>query len=234
MIAADQPTIFGESPVVGLSSRRDGDMRFTTDDAKRHDQIHFLDEVSVELTQVTRLQASYDTTDFARYITLDDSYLGEGMIGDELTVHADAMVVTRPDHAIFLSLADCVGAVIYDEVAGVLMVSHLGRHSTEIDGARQSVAYLTEQFDSNPADLKVWLSPAVGRASYPLTALDGKGLHEAIIEQLTSAGVPADGIEASAVDTALNADYFSHSEHLAGRQTDDGRFAVVAMMRDWA
>lgn len=239
MIASDQPTIFGEGVVAGVSSVTDGDMRFLDSemhskaeiDTSYKNRLTFLDELSIEMTQVTKLQASYDGDDFARYVTLDDSYLGEGVI-DESDLRADAMVVTRPDHAIFLPLADCTGVIIHDEESGILMVSHLGRHSTEVDGARKSVAYLTEQFGSSPADLKVWLSPAVGKASYPLTAFDGRGLHEVIIEQLVAAGVRPDHIEASGIDTAVSSDYFSHSEHLAGRQDTDGRFAIVAMMRD--
>lgn len=240
MIAADQPTIFGDSPVVGLSSVNDGDMRFLDSemhskaevDSTYRNRLAFLDEMSIELTQTTKLQASYEgVTDFARYITLDDSYQGEGIV-DESELRADAMVVTRPDHAIFLPLADCTGVVLHDDVTGILMVSHLGRHSTEIDGARKSVAYLVEQFGTNPTDLKVWLSPAVGSASYPLQLFDGRGLHEVIIDQLTTAGVAPENIEASTIDTASSTDYFSHSEHLAGRQADDGRFAIVAMMRD--
>lgn len=235
MIATDQPTIFGENPVVGLSSVDDGDMRFiAVDNGTSHQRrIAFLDEMSIEMTQVTRLQASFEgVTDFARYVTLDESYEGEGIVDTDTALRADAMVVTRPDHAIFLLLADCVGAVLYDESNNILMVSHLGRHSTEIEGARRSIEYLVEQFDTNPADVTVWLSPAVGSASYPLHAFEGRSLHDVVIEQLTGAGVSLDRIEALSVDTATSDSYFSHSEYLAGNRTEDGRFAIVAMMRE--
>jgi hypothetical protein len=39
-------------------------------------------------------------------------------------------------------------------------------------------------------------------------------------------------VEVSKVDTAESDSYFSHSEYLAGTQSSDERFAIVAMMRD--
>ena len=235
MITTDQPTIFDSNIVsVGLSSVDDGDMRFIEDSShpNYHHRLNFLDELSIETTQVARLQPTFDgVTDFTRYQIVDDSHEGEGMLDDTPPVPADGLVVTRPDQDIFLLLADCVGAVIYDAKARVLMVSHLGRQSVEVDGGRKSIQYLQDQFDCQPADLRVWLSPAVGSDSYPLEALEGRGLQQVVISQLTAAGVAPHQIEVSAVDTAKSNDYFSHSEFLAGTRDSDGRFAIVAMMR---
>ncbi|MFI5212871.1 MAG: laccase domain-containing protein, partial [Candidatus Saccharimonadales bacterium] len=77
-----------------------------------------------------------------------------------------------------------------------------------------------------------WLSPAVGSASYPLQAFGNRSLHEVIIEQLVQAGIRREKIEVSQIDTAKSNDYFSHSQYLAGQRESDGRFAIVAMMRD--
>ncbi|MEO7905149.1 MAG: laccase domain-containing protein, partial [Candidatus Saccharimonadales bacterium] len=159
-------------------------------------------------------------------------HLGEGMLDDNPLQPADALVVTRPGHALFLPLADCVGAVLYDPVAQVLMVSHLGRHSAQVDGAAQSVRYLQDQFASQPDNLLVWLSPAVGASSYPLSGSDSAGLHDVITAQLLRSGVATSAIQTCAIDTAVSADYFSHSQFVAGNQAVDGRFAIVAMMRE--
>ena len=77
------------------------------------------------------------------------------------------------------------------------MVSHVGRHSAEIDGARRSVKYLSARFNTDPADLKVWLSPGVGKATYPLHRFGGRGLQEVIVGQLQMAGVKKQNISAT-------------------------------------
>lgn len=235
MIASDQPTIFGDAVVVGLSSVDDGNMRFGRgdDDAVRANREEFLRQLGVDPLETTLVQITYtDATDFARYYIVDEESQGEGILEQGARLHADALVVTRPDHALFLLIADCVGTVIYDPRNKILMVSHIGRHSAEIEGARRSVAYLQDEFGSEPADLLVWLSPAVGPETYPLHAMDNRGLHEVIIDQLLSTGVTSDHIEASTVDTADSDNYYSHSEFVAGNRSEDGRFAIVAMMRE--
>jgi copper oxidase (laccase) domain-containing protein len=233
MIQHDQPTIFGNTIIAAVSSVEDGTMSFAQSDPEetRFNRQAFLDRAGVDPFQATLLQVTFDdTTDFARYRVIDDDLMGEGMMEPVSDTVADALVVTRPEQAIFLPLADCAGAIIYDPANQVLMVSHLGRHSVEVNGGGRGIEYLKQEFDSDPAELLVWLSPAVGSKSYPLYALDNRGLHEVIIEQMTKAGVRPQNIEASHVDTAESPDYFSHSEFLAGNRSEDGRFAIIAMM----
>lgn len=233
MIQHDQPTIFAGKIIAAVSSTDDGTMSFSRSDPDdtRANRQDFLDQAGIDPFQATVLQVTFDdTTDFARYQVIGDDQMGEGMVEPASDTIADALVVTRPEQAIFLPLADCAGAIIYDPSNQVLMVSHLGRHSVEVNGGSRSIEYLKQEFGSDPAELLIWLSPAVGKESYPLYALDNKGLHEVIIEQMVKAGVRPQNIEASHVDTAESPDYFSHSEFLAGNRSEDGRFAIVAMM----
>lgn len=235
MVHANQPTIFGNSIVAGVSSVDDGNMYFAFGDEEetRQNRLSFLRQLDIDSTQATLLQVSYeDTTDFTRYHIVDDANLGEGMLASMSDLHADALIVTRPDHAIFLPLADCIGAVIYDVQSKIMMVSHLGRHSTEQDGAYKSVQYLVEEFGSIPTDLKIWLSPSVGSDSYPLRKFNDSRLQDVTCGQFERAGVGLEQIETSDIDTAEDDNYFSHSEYLAGNQMTDGRFAITAMMRD--
>lgn len=235
MVLNNQPTIFGDAVVVGVSTVDDGTMRFASSDEHetRQNRVSFLEQLDIDPTQATLLQVSYeDTTDFTRYHIVEDEHQGEGMLAPVSGLHADALVVTRPDQALFLPLADCIGAVIHDSVAGIMMVSHLGRHSIEQDGAYKCIQYLKDEFGSKAADLKVWLSPAVGADSYPLHGFNNRSLHDVACEQFERAEVGLQQIEVSDVDTAEDDNYFSHSEYLAGNQMTDGRFAIVAMMRD--
>lgn len=233
MIKHDQPTIFKDSIIALVSSVDDGPMNFKGNNPEeiRANRLAFLEEADVDPLQTTLLQVTFrDTTDFARYKIVSEENEGEGMLEPVSSIEADALVVTRPEQAIFLPLADCAGAVIYDPSNQVLMVSHLGRHSVEVDGGKRSIEYLMREFGSVPGELLVWLSPAVGKQSYPLYTLGNQGLHEAIVAQMISAGAQPGNIEVSHVDTAENPSYFSHSEFLAGNRPTDDRFAVVAMM----
>ena len=129
-----------------------------------------------------------------------------------------------------MPLADCIGAVLYDEEHGVLMMSHLGRHSLEHNGGVKSVSYLEENYNSNPAKLKVWLSAAVSKESYKIYALDHKGMKEVAFEQFKQAGVVLENIAEITDETDLHPDYYSHSQYLKGETTENGRHAFVAAM----
>lgn len=234
MIASDQPTIFNGEVTVALSSLDDGNMSFKHDEAHTalDNRKQFLEKVGVDIHDATLVQVSFEgVTDFARYVTLTDEQKGKGMLDSRSDLIGDALVVTKPGHAVFLPVADCAPTVIHDPVHHVLMVSHLGRQSTEIYGARKSVEYLEREFASNPQDLKIWVGPAVGKDNYQLHNLDNKGIHEAILEQLQEVGVPQANIEVSPIDTAIDPNYFSHSAFLKGTKQTDSRFTIVAVMR---
>ncbi|MDP3444138.1 MAG: laccase domain-containing protein, partial [Ignavibacteria bacterium] len=109
-------------------------------------------------------------------------------------------------------------------------LSHLGRHSLEKFGGVKSVEYLVKNFNVDPDNLMVWLSPAAGRKNYPLSSFEGKSLQQVAKEQLASAGIRTSSVAASSIDTTKNDSYFSHSQFLSGGRKEDGRFAVVAII----
>lgn len=234
MIKADQPAIFNDTVIAAVSSVSDGNMKFGRGDDEDtfQNRLAFLHAAGINPEDTTLVQVTYgDAEHFARYSEAGEEQKGEGIFAPKSNTVADALVVTKPGHALFLPLADCAGLVLHDKAQNVLMVSHVGRHSAEIDGAKTSVEHLVKQYGSKPEDLKVWVSPAVGAATYPIHAKGGKGLHQIVREQLLAAGVPAKNIEISPVDTAASGDYFSHSQYQAGARSFDGRFAIVAQMR---
>jgi copper oxidase (laccase) domain-containing protein len=232
MIAADQPTIFGDKVLAVLSSTEDGNLKFGIGDDARalENRKGFLDKIGVDINHTSLVGITYDTDDFTKYriATVDDKAVG--MLKQDMTRYVDALVVREPGHALFLPLADCAGVILHDPETQVLMLSHLGRHSVEQGGAATSVEYLKETCDVDPGNLLVWISPSVGKASYPLNMFDGQSLQEVIMKQLQETGVARDHIQASDIDTAHNENYYSHSQYLKGNETNAGRFAVVAMM----
>lgn len=190
----------------------------------------FLSKSTIVPKDVTLVQVTYRGDDYCRYATLAEQQKGDGITYPS-SIESDALVVTQPGHALFLPLADCVGAAIHDTKQDILMLSHLGRHNLEQFGGARCIGYLMQHHHSQLADLAVWLSPAAGKASYPLYAFENRSLHDVAIEQLTNAGVSIDKIAASPIDSATDEHYFSHSQYLKGLRQSDGRFAVVAMMQ---
>jgi len=192
---------------------------------------NFILENNINPNDTTLVRVKYEGENYRRYFTADDSYKGDG-ITRESTLTSDALVVSEPNHALFLPLADCIGMVLYESVKNILMVSHLGRHNLEQFGGTKSVEYLIKHhsININPKNLKVWLSPAAGKESYPLFAFNNRSLHEVAFEQLTSAGILPKNIELSSIDSAKDEEYYSHSQFLKGDRTSDGRFAIVARM----
>lgn len=218
-----------------VSTTNDGTMRLTDDMPRDDEKIvienrrRFLEKHGVQPEQTVRVQLDYQSKDFCRYSTVAQQAGGEGIIRNGRI--ADGVATRQKNLALFLPLADCVGAVLYDPRHEVLMLSHLGRHNLEQNGGQKSVEYMAEQFGTLPQDIEVWCSPAAGRANYPLLAFDNKSLAEVAQDQLIAAGVQSENIELSLIDTTAHSDYFSHSQFLKGNQSIDGRFAVVAMMK---
>lgn len=232
MIIEHQPTIFGDKVIAAVSSVKNGTLtRQTrtadmTEDDVRNNQAHFFSKVGISHNQATIVLVDYDTDDFTRYreVALPEK-------GDVIAPKAaDALVTTNSGHALFLPLADCVGAILYASDKKVLMVSHLGRHSTEEYGAAKSVQYLVDKYGANPEKVLVWMSPAVGKGTYPLRKFDNRSLHEVNSEHFQQAGVPAANIEIAEVDTAVHSEYYSHSQFQKGEDEKHGRHAIVVMM----
>jgi copper oxidase (laccase) domain-containing protein len=187
------------------------------------DQATFL-----EVDAANRDKVMHDT-DWCRYVELDASNLGDGMRGKD-GIRLDGMVTLDPNHALALAVADCIGTVIYDPKHHVLMMAHLGRQSLEQDGGIRSIEYLTQHHQSQPSELKIWMTPAAGKDVYPIWALGNRGMKEVALEQLAEAGIDPANITDNPVDTDKDPNYFSYTNFYNGRADVDGDHMIVAMM----
>lgn len=219
--------------VVALSKVADGSMydRTQPEDQKViENRATWLHSHGFSLDDATRLYITYgDDKTYKKYLEVNASDMGKGMRANDIE-WADALVTTIPGQVLFLPVADCIATTFYDEAHGVLMLSHLGRHSLEVNGAVESVRYLQTHYDSKPEDIQVWLSASISKDAYPITKLDGKGMKEVIHEQLAKAGIVPEHIIEDAADTGTNPEYFSHSEFLKGNKPSDGCHAMMAVI----
>ena len=223
MIKADQPTIFPGTVRVAVSSIEDGSMKdggdLMTPEVIRYREA-FLQSVGMPPAETAVFFADYQTEDFCHYETAKPG----------LMPGVDAASTSQSEQPMLLPIADCVATVLYDQVNHAIMVSHLGRHSTEQYGGVKSVEYMTITYGSRTTDLLVWLGPSPNGEDYPLHAFDNRSLTDVLTEQLVHSGVQFDNIEVSQVDTSTNPHYFSHSQFLKGQQLTDGRYGVAAMI----
>ena len=201
MIISHQPTIFPANITVRISSREDGSMNdgadiLTVDATKNRQQ--FLQSCRMSGVRSAVLYATFDGNDYCRY--------AEAKSGT--VVPADALVTRQPEVPLVLPLADCTGAVLYDSRQHILMLSHLGRHSTEQFGATRSVVHLQDTYGTNPIDILVWMSPSPNGDAYPLWAFDDRSFKDVLFEQFCAAGVPKSSIEVSEIDTITDPEYF--------------------------
>lgn len=217
---------------IGISIVADGTMSFSERENNQtviRNRESFLSKHAINIHDSTRMLITYDTDDFCRYVEVSEDKKSHGMFDTNAPI-ADALVTRHPNHALFLPLADCVGAVIFDPIKQVLMLSHLGRHSLEQFGGRKSIEFLKHTYQSNPADLQVWLTPGPGQDNYPMFQFDNRSFKDVVFEQLQSAGILKDHIHDDPTDSTTDLNYFSHSEFLKGNRKTDGRYAIVAMM----
>jgi copper oxidase (laccase) domain-containing protein len=227
--------------IIGISTVADGSMYNRHDDLDediiknrelylKHLDIDMDDTTRVD-TQLLRRAVVEHETSFCRYVEVGKLERGAGMKNSDI-VMADALITKDIGHALMLPVADCVGAALYDSAQHILMLDHLGRHSLEQGGAQKSVEYLYRTYGTNPSDILVWLTPAPSKTSYPIWALNNKGMKEATFEQLLTAGIMLDNITDVTIDTDTNSNYFSYSEFLKGNRLTDGDHMIVAMMSE--
>lgn len=219
------------SVLIAMSSLRDGSMsKAVDDDTRRTNRRRFLEAQGIALDQSILVHLKYEGDDYCRYYEVSSEHAGDGMAFGSSIV-SDALFTRSKRLALFLPVADCIGAVLYDTRLQVLGLAHFGRHNLVQHGGTKVIDYMKSEFASNPNDVQVWLSPAAGRENYPLHDFNNRSLYEVALEQLEQGGVPNGNIETDTIDTTTNPAFFSHSEFLKGNRETDGRQAVIAMMR---
>lgn len=217
---------------IHLSTTHDGSLRSSLtpepqiDDASTQAFLHSHD---IEEQDTVLLRLSYDTDNFCRYTHVTCGMAGQGFTRMQSTI-SDGLLTQADGVALFLPIADCVGAVLYHPPSQTLMLSHLGRHNLEQQGGYESVRYMQQVSGLDPSELQVYLSPAAGKMHYPLFAFENKSLHEVAAEQLESAGVAPHNIVIDARDTVTDPDFFSHSAALRGEKPA-GRHAIVCYIK---
>jgi hypothetical protein len=244
LIAADQPDCFPNDLLTVVSSSNDGTV------LDRSIGVHNGSVVSNRTRFCESVGVDYGDTVFQRIIyTPQASYEVLAEVDERSTtkhtpeVVADALFTETPGVGLLLPVADCIATVVYDPILRKLALLHLGRHSTLTGLIAKTIGHF-EMRGSPASDLVVWMSPSAGRATYRLDHFDHKDdpawkpycdvkedgvyldMHGYNRHQLLAAGLVAQNIHTSPINTMTSDDYFSHA-----MGDERGRMAVLAMMR---
>ena len=222
------------SVTVAISTVADGSMYDRTNHENNdvvENRRRFLAAHDIPMQSTVRVRVDYSGDNYCRYQVVETTSTNTGMLKQDIEP-ADGLATAHKNVALFLPVADCIGAVFYDPEHQALMLSHLGRHSLEQQGAIHSVEYMQKQFGSNPSMIEVWMTPAPNKKDYPIWALDNKGMKEVTFEQLLEAGILKENITDSPIDTDKDPNYFSYSEFLKGNRDEDGDHMIVVVMND--
>lgn len=82
---------------------------------------------------------------------------------------ADALITRRRGIALTMSTADCVPLLFYDPVTEAIGVAHAGWRGTARGIAAATVAAMSEQFGTRPADLLAGVGPSIGPCCYEVS-----------------------------------------------------------------
>lgn len=220
--------VFNDQVAVGISDINDGTMRFFSGDESEiiANQSKLGDLIEQDAARIARIRTIYAGRDsFTDYREITEENLPEYSINNSESVIpvTDGLVTKCHGVGMLLPLADCLGAVVFDERQKIFGVLHAGRHNIEQYGPRKYIEFLKENYGSQPEELKIYCSPYA--INYQIEALSNMTMTEAAMRQFFETGILPENIIDNRVDTVTDVNYPSNS---AGDL--DKRFAIVAKL----
>ncbi len=175
---------------------------------------------------------------------------GRGTLPDSDVFKVDALLTQDLDLVLYCLSADCLPIILYDPAKQALAIAHCSWKNTTEQFIGKVIAKMTQEFDTQSADLVVFIAPAISKQSYVfpkaeivqkdagwqpyLVEMPGEKIGIDVmgynIAQLKAAGVPAAQIEDCGIDTYASKDYFSHRRSVVQKEPE-GRFATLACLK---
>jgi polyphenol oxidase len=143
---------------------------------------------------------------------------------------ADGFMTNQKGLSIGVKIADCVGVLMFDPVQNAIAAVHSGWRGAVQDIVFKAIRKMTEEFDTDPADLLAAITPSIGpccleftdpkkelpKSMHPFVTKRYMDLWAYTAHRLAEGGVQ--NIELKALCTKCNRDnYFSHRNKEAGR-----------------
>ncbi len=161
----------------------------------------------------------------------------------------DGLITNQPGLTLFLVVADCIGAMVFDPISKSIGLIHAGRKGIEQNILKKAIDAMSVEYDSEPSDLILIASPSISAESYIFDDSEGidmqfwgqdvsKGkdgkyhmdIKSRFEAQAIKGGIKKSNITISPIDTFTNKNYFSHRRSMATGERE-GRFAVYAVIK---
>lgn len=159
----------------------------------------------------------------------------------------DGFITATPGIALCVRFADCQGVLFFDPVKRVIAAVHSGWRGNAQNILGKCVAKMTSEFDCNPANILIGISPSLGPCcaefsdpvnelpeemhKYISEKIPGKNPHvdlwQCSHDQLTSVGIPSENIEIARRCTVCENDHFF--SYRGGKKTT-GHMAGLIML----
>lgn len=118
---------------------------------------------------------------------------------------ADGLISNSPGTLLGIHVADCGAVYLVDQRSKAIALLHSGKKGTEANITGQAIERMTQEFDSNPADLIAILAPCIRPPHYEID------FASTIREQALAAGISADNYYDKNLCTASNLErYYSY------------------------
>lgn len=118
---------------------------------------------------------------------------------------ADGLISNSPGTLLGIHVADCGAVYLVDQRSKAIALLHSGKKGTEANITGQAIEGMTQEFDSNPADLIAILAPCIRPPHYEID------FASTIREQALAAGISADNYYDKNLCTASNLErYYSY------------------------
>jgi polyphenol oxidase len=82
------------------------------------------------------------------------------------TATADSQITNQRGHLLTIRMADCAAVMLYDPANGAVADLHSGWKGTHTGITPKTIALMTEQYGTQPADLVAYIGPVNGPADY--------------------------------------------------------------------
>ena len=103
---------------------------------------------------------------YDRVTLLDSSNEPARQFLKDQAIVTDALITDTPGVALLLPTADCYPVTMVDPSNNVLALNHIGWHSTAAHLLQKTIERMKNKFDTNPADLLVYIGPGIPAKYY--------------------------------------------------------------------
>lgn len=137
------------------------------------------------------------------------------------STEADGLITNKENVLLMIKIADCMAISFYDSKHKAIALIHAGFRGLENGIIKNVISLLEKNFNTDPKDLLVKISPSIGPCCYRMD------IWQEAENQLVGLGLLPKNIDNPRICTYESKEYFSHRRS-ANTKTKEDRFVTIA------